>query len=353
MSEHRGPPASEEGDLALNMLLPSDAAESFALLRSMLDILAGPIPGTVVNSSSDNLTRLAELANAGIAHKDIRRLLRKLEDDRRRFRARYDLPPLAHKSCTVKLLTLAFRRNAGHRAAVKGRLATAANHARRLNANVGLQGLLHTLIDTSAEVDLGVSEVANLFENCCANIPTDAQKTLTVRFGAIKHVVTYCADDTKRLCARLVNARSCLEVLTLPQDEFQALIEHLPVYSSKGRLGEALECLRRVTSECDAIQSSFNAQKADMTTIVDKLQAQAALQSDAFDAVHAELEAAEHMLDTVQTDGHVYKISDLVDSLSTYKSVQSNVGGALERQAKARDALKEIRHDFLTMLSSL
>lgn len=66
------------------MLLASDAAESFALLRSMLDILAGPIPGTVVNSSSDNLTRLAELANAGIAHKDIRRLLRKLEDDRRR-----------------------------------------------------------------------------------------------------------------------------------------------------------------------------------------------------------------------------------------------------------------------------
>lgn len=58
------------------------------------------------------------------------------------------------------------------------------------------------------------------------------------------------------------------------------------MYSSKGRLGEALECLRRVTSECDAIQSSFNAQKADMTTIVDKLQAQAALQSDAFDAVH-------------------------------------------------------------------
>lgn len=81
-------------------------------------------------------------------------------------------------------------------------------------------------------------------------------------------------------------------VTDVSKAELQALMEHLPLYSSKGRIGEAVESLRRVTSECDAIQSSFNAQKADMTTIVDKLQAQAALQSDAFDAVHVSREAA-------------------------------------------------------------
>ncbi len=84
MSARRGPPAFEEGDLLSNSLLASDVAESFALLRSMLDILAGPITGAVDSSSSDKRTRLIELANARIARQDIRRLLRKLEDDRRR-----------------------------------------------------------------------------------------------------------------------------------------------------------------------------------------------------------------------------------------------------------------------------
>lgn len=85
MSAYRGPPAYSEGDLLLNsLLLVSDATDSFALLRSMLDTFAGPIPDTMAGSSSDNCTRLAEVATAGLARLDIRRLLRKLEDDRRR-----------------------------------------------------------------------------------------------------------------------------------------------------------------------------------------------------------------------------------------------------------------------------
>lgn len=74
-------------------------------------------------------------------------------------------------------------------------------------------------------------------------------------------------------------------VTDVSKAELQALMEHLPLYSSKGRIGEAVESLRRVTSECDAIQSSLNAQTTDIAAIGDNLQAQAALQSDAFDLI--------------------------------------------------------------------
>lgn len=74
----------------------------------------------------------------------------------------------------------------------------------------------------------------------------------------------------------------------------------------------------------------------------------------------------------MQIKEHVYPVSELIEALSTFEIVQSTVGGMLEvsairhcslhergahkceqRQAKAKDALKETSHEVLAELASL
>lgn len=76
-----------------------------------------------------------------------------------RFWARYDLPPFARRSLLQELLRLVFQRHAVRRGAAKNRLVAAARRARELNASIAAEGLLHTMKDTSTEIDQRLFEV--------------------------------------------------------------------------------------------------------------------------------------------------------------------------------------------------
>ncbi len=55
------------------------------------------------------------------------------------------------------------------------------------------------------------------------------------------------------------------------QEDFNVLIESLPVYTSKGRIGDAVECLRTVASECQEIRERGHTSTGELSTIVSSL----------------------------------------------------------------------------------
>ncbi|KAH9849310.1 hypothetical protein C2E23DRAFT_861960 [Lenzites betulinus] len=302
------------------------------------------------DSSSAGKDVTAEDLSVFASLEGARNVLRKMENDRRRFWGRYDLPSAYRPACSHRLLYLVLKVHATRRAAAKSRLISAGRRAKNLNANTVMQSLLTVMMETSAEIDDKLSEVTKLLEEFALHVPNDVHDTLVVQLGAVRHVVAYCALESKKLCSQLADLQQYLEVLTLPRDEFRALLQSIPTYTPKGRLAEAAEYLRRVSSESQAIQDAIDAPTADSASINQNVQIQVALQSDAFSIIMAEFKAAENITEVVQNKDNMYSISELVNALSVYESVKHTVGGTLERQAKMQDALKEISHQFFAAL---
>ncbi|KAL1937213.1 hypothetical protein VTO73DRAFT_14440 [Trametes versicolor] len=264
------------------------------------------------------------------------------------------------------------RSNEYHISDIQDELRGMAQQARELDVISTLCHAFHGITRCANGIRSELSRMVQLYQKNRYRIPLPLREQLRIKFDYVRHIISTCVTQEREARSHLRNLQPSLAVLTLPQSEFEALIEAFPPYSTNaeiiGRLADTVESLREVASESSIIhraarirhqatstwQLDENAAPHDDGLIADysrlcrEMQSHVALQSNALAEIQAELDAARGLPLVMHTASGTILMSDLTDVLSAFTSLQEELETISILQTELRESLDEASQELLS-----